>query len=101
MGRAEPEDCHSASAGSSGLVRTKMEKDPLDGSVYVFINARRDKIKLLHMESGGLVLYMKVLERGELHVPQRLSGPGTKSIEWRFPVNGRNLLRNPTQWSTS
>ena len=26
---------------------------------------------------------MKVLERGELHVPQRLSGPGTKAIEWR------------------
>ena len=58
----------------SGLVRTKMGKDPLDGSVYVFINARRDRIKLLHMEPGGLVLYMKVLERGELHVPQRLSG---------------------------
>ena len=67
----------------SGLVRTKMGKDPLDGSVYVFINARRDRIKLLHMEPGGLVLYTKILERGELHVPQRLSGPGTKAIEWR------------------
>ena len=66
----------------SGLVRTKMGKDPLDGSVYLFINARRDRIKLLHMEPGGLVLYMKVLERGELHVPQRLSGPGKKAIEW-------------------
>ena len=34
----------------SGLVRTKMGKDPLDGSVYVFINARHDRIKLLHMK---------------------------------------------------
>lgn len=34
----------------SGLVRTKIGIDPLDGSVYVFINARRDRIKLLHME---------------------------------------------------
>lgn len=34
----------------SGLVRTKMGKDPFDGSVYVFINARHDRIKLLHME---------------------------------------------------
>ena len=67
----------------SELVRTKMGKDPLDGSVYVFINARRDRFKLLHMEPGALVLYMKVLENGELHVPQRLSGPGTKAIEWR------------------
>lgn len=67
----------------SGLDRTKLGKDPLDGGVYVFINARHDRIKLLHMEPGGLVLYTKVLERGELHVPQRLSGPGTKAIEWR------------------
>ena len=64
----------------SELVRTKMGKDPLDGSVYVFINARRDRFKLLHMEPGALVLYMKVLENGELHVPQRLSGPGTKAL---------------------
>lgn len=39
------------------------------------------------MEPGGLVLYMKVLERGKLHIPQRLSGPGTKAIEWRELVN--------------
>lgn len=32
----------------------EMGKDPLDGSVYVFINARRDRIKLLHMESGAV-----------------------------------------------
>ena len=42
-----------------------------DGSVYVFINARRDRIKLLHMEPGGLVLYMKVLERGERYTGKR------------------------------
>lgn len=80
---SEPTDMRKSFHALSGLVRTKMGKDPLDGSVYVFINARRDRIKLLHMESGGPVLYMKVLERGELHVPQRLSGPGTKAIEWR------------------
>ena len=72
------------STALSGLVRTKMGKDPLDGSVYVFINARRDRIKLLHMEPGGLVLYMKVLERGELHVPQRLPARGHR------PSNGAN-----------
>lgn len=80
---SEPTDMRKSFHALSGLVRTKMGKDPLDGSVYVFINARRNRIKLLHMESGGPVLYMKVLERGELHVPQRLSGPGTKAIEWR------------------
>ena len=84
---SEPTDMRKSFYTLSGLVRTKMGKDPLDGSVYVFINARRDRIKLLHMEPGGLVLYMKVLERGKLHIPQRLSGPGTKAIEWRELVN--------------
>lgn len=80
---SEPTDMRKSFYSLSGLVRGKMGMDPLDGSVYVFINARRDRIKLLHMEPGGLVLYMKVLERGELHVPQKLCGSGTKAIEWR------------------
>jgi len=67
----------------SGLIRTKMGKDPLDGSVYVFINARGDRIKLLHMEPGGLVLYMKVLESGRLHIPEHISTARTASIQWR------------------
>ena len=81
--RSEPTDIRKSFYTLSGLVHTKMGKDPLDGSVYVFINARRNRIKLLHMEPCGRVLYTKVLERGELHVPQRLSDPGTKVIEWR------------------
>lgn len=80
---SEPTDMRKSFYSLSGLVRSKMGRDPLDGSVYVFINSRRNRIKLLHMEPGGLVLYMKVLERGELHVPERLSGAGTKGIEWR------------------
>jgi len=80
---SEPTDMRKSFYTLSGLVRSKMDRDPLDGSVYVFINARRDRIKLLHMEPGGLVLYMKVLERGELHIPDRLSGTGAKVIEWR------------------
>ena len=80
---SEPTDMRKSFYTLSGLVRTKIGKGTLDGSVYVFINARRDRIKLPHMRPGGRVLYTKGLERGELHVPQRLSGPGTKAIEWR------------------
>ena len=55
----------------TGSFSAEMGKDPLDGSVYVFINARRDRIKLLHMEPGGLLLFIKVLERGELNTGKR------------------------------
>ena len=37
----------------SGLVRTKMGKDPLDGSVYVFMNALNPLSAILHRRLGG------------------------------------------------
>ena len=46
---SEPTDMRKSFYTLSGLVRTKMGKDPFDGSVYVFINARHYRIKLLHM----------------------------------------------------
>jgi len=33
--------------GLSGLVRSQMKKDLLSGDVFIFINKRRDRIKLL------------------------------------------------------
>jgi len=80
---SEPTDMRKSFYSLSGLVRTKMGRNPLDGSVYCFINARRDRIKLLHMESGGLVLYSKVLEKGTLQVPGHLCGSGCRMMEWR------------------
>ena len=37
----------------SGLVRTKMGRDPLDGSAYVFINALDPLSAILHRRLGG------------------------------------------------
>ncbi|MFC3417779.1 IS66 family insertion sequence element accessory protein TnpB [Algoriphagus hitonicola] len=43
--------------GSSGLVRNTLERDPLSGEVYIFLNRSHTLVKLLHWEAGGLVLY--------------------------------------------
>ena len=53
----------------SALVRSTMERDPLDGSVYIFINKRRDKMKLLVFERSGFVVYYKCLELGTFEMP--------------------------------
>lgn len=55
--------------GLTGLVQSKLKRDPSSGEVFVFINKRRDKIKLLHWEEGGFVLYYKRLEKGTLELP--------------------------------
>ena len=59
-----PADMRKGFDGLSGLVRQKMDSDPMDGSVYLFINRRRDKLKILVWTDGGFVLYYKPLENG-------------------------------------
>lgn len=52
-----------------GLVRGELSRDPLNGEVFVFLNRGRTHLKLLHWESGGLVLYYKRLEKGTFAPP--------------------------------
>lgn len=40
---AQTTDMRKGFRGLSGLVRNELERDPTDGSVYIFINRRRDK----------------------------------------------------------
>ena len=57
--------------GLAGLVRNKLDKPLTTGQVFVFINKRGDRVKLLHWEAGGFVLYYKRLEQGVLERPVR------------------------------
>jgi len=50
--------------GLSGIVRSEFEADPTDGSLFVFINRRRDRMKILHFDGGGFWLYYRLLEAG-------------------------------------
>jgi len=43
--------------GLSGLVRSEMQADPTDGNLFVFINRRRDRMKMLYFDGGGFWLY--------------------------------------------
>jgi transposase len=50
--------------GLSGIVRGEMKRDPMDGSMYLFINKRRDRMKILLFADGGYWLYYRLLEMG-------------------------------------
>lgn len=49
--------------GLSALVEQDMALSPFDPAVFVFCNRQRDKIKLLHWERNGFVLWYKRLEK--------------------------------------
>jgi transposase len=50
--------------GLSGIVRHEFGADPLDGSLFLFVNRRRDRLKILHFDGTGFWLYYKLLEAG-------------------------------------
>lgn len=57
-------DMRKGFAGLSSIIREEFEADPTDGSLFVFINKRRDRMKLLHFADGGFWLYYRLLEAG-------------------------------------
>ena len=68
--------------GLCGLVHRELGRRPVTGEVYIFINKARDKIKLLHWEPGGFVLYYKRLERGTFELPRINLTSKTCQISW-------------------
>lgn len=55
--------------GLCALVRGRFAKDPHDGSLFVFVGRRGDRIKILYWDRGGFVLVYKRLERGRFQLP--------------------------------
>ena len=80
----KPTDMRKSYYTLCGLVTNELGGDPCNGDVYIFMNEFRNRIKLLHWEPGGLVLYCKLLEAGTFG---RSSGFEkdviSGSIEWR------------------
>ncbi len=57
----------------NGLVQVVIESgqsNPTDGSVYVFRNRKKDKVKLLTWHVNGFFLGYKRLERGRFDFPE-------------------------------
>ena len=55
--------------GLSGLVREHISHGLTSGDVFIFLNKRRDRIKLLVWDRNGFVVWYKVLEQGTFELP--------------------------------
>jgi transposase len=58
--------------GLSNDVRTVLSHDPLSGHVFVFLNRRKNQVKLLLWTRGGFTIVHKRLERGQFTFPSRV-----------------------------
>lgn len=64
-----PTDMRKGFNGLSGLVRQHLEHDLLSGDVFIFLNKRRDRVKLLVWDRNGFIVWYKVLEQGTFELP--------------------------------
>ena len=56
--------------GLAALVQGVMCKDLYSGHLFVFLSKRRDRVKVLAFDRGGLVLWYKRTERGRFKMPK-------------------------------
>lgn len=52
-----------------GIVQQHMHTNVLLGGVYIFVNRKRNQIKLITWEGDGLAVYYKRLEKGVYELP--------------------------------
>lgn len=72
---AAPTDLRKSFDTLAERVRSELDQDPLSGDLYLFVNARRNRAKVLLWDGTGLCIYMKRLEKGRFAAPWR-SGDG-------------------------
>jgi transposase len=60
--------------GLCGLVTNEFLQDPLSGDVFIFLNKRKNLIKLLAWQGDGFAIYYKRLEKGTYELPSINSG---------------------------
>lgn len=66
---AEPVDLRKSIDGLALAVESSLGTSPLSGSVFVFFNRGRDKVKLLWWDRHGFWLAYKRLEKGRFRQP--------------------------------
>jgi len=79
---SQPADMRKSFDGLSGLVQNNLESNPCSGDVFIFINKRRDKIKLLHWQGISFTLYYKRLEKGTFELPEYDSCIGSIAVNY-------------------
>jgi transposase len=55
--------------GLYGLVRDQLLCDPLSGHLFLFSNAKRNRLKIIFFDGTGLWVCSKRIERGRVHWP--------------------------------
>ena len=75
---AEPVDMRKSFDGLFGIIKSDLQLDVRDGGVFMFLNLRRNRIKLMYWDKDGIAIWMKRLEKNCFQRPLR--SPDGKNV---------------------
>jgi transposase len=73
----QPTNLHKSFDGLVNEIRHTLGHDPLGGHVFVFLNRRKNQVKLIVWTRGGFTVVHKRLERGTFTFPLRVTADAT------------------------
>lgn len=76
-----PTDMRKAFHGLVALTESVLKRDPLSGDMFVFVNRRRDRIKILYWGQTGFCIWYQQLQRGTYQLPSQESLEESDSLE--------------------
>ena len=80
----EPIDMRKSFDGLFGIIKSDLHLDVRDGGVFMFLNLRRNRIKLMYWDRDGIAIWMKRLETNCFQRPLRSS-------------DGKHIIIEPTE----
>jgi len=69
----QPTNLRQSFEGLSNQIRHALGYDPLGGHVFVFLNRRRNQVKLILWTRGGFTIVHKRLEKGTFSFPAKIT----------------------------
>ena len=70
----QPANLRKSFDGLTNEIRHALGCEPLGGHVFVFLNRRKNQVKLIVWTRGGFTIVHKRLERGTFTFPARVTG---------------------------
>jgi transposase len=73
-----PTDMRKGFDALCGLVQECFAQDPLTGHLFLFVNRRGDRLKILYFDRDGLAIWYKRLEAGTFQLPDSAGAGGVE-----------------------
>jgi transposase len=82
--------------GLISLTEAVLRAEPTSGHLFMFLNRRRDLMKILYWDGTGFCIWAKRLERGSFQRPPAIAGDERPSLElsaaqWSMMLQGIDL----------